>query len=131
MPSSSSNSESLVADSVLAAGAEAPAASPRPRPSWFAPLGVRAVWVQAAKVALPVGLLQDCINQGDFWLRGEFTGPVIAKSLLTPLVTLTVGLLAAASTCRCLLDEGRRTSPPQPVRDIDNREAAGGRRLQQ
>lgn len=84
---------------MLAAGAEAPAAPPR-RGSWLAPFAVRSVWLRAARVALPVGLLQDCINQGDFWLRGEFTTPVVTKSLLTPVVTLGVALLAAASTWR-------------------------------
>ncbi|HYC73033.1 MAG TPA: hypothetical protein VEB66_17615 [Opitutaceae bacterium] len=70
--------------------------------SWLAPLARRAVWARAAKVALPVGLLQDCINQGDFWLRGEFTPTVVAKSLLTPVVTLAVALFAAASTYRLI-----------------------------
>lgn len=89
--------------------------------SWLAPFALRAVWSRAALVSLPVGLLQVGINQGEYWLRGELTAAVISRSLLTPLVTLTVALLAAASTYRCAMDDGRwmksstlRSSPALP-----------------
>lgn len=59
-----------------------------------------AVWLGAAKVALPIGLLQVCINQGDAWLAGRVTATVLAKSLLTPAVTLAVAVLSAAAAWR-------------------------------
>lgn len=86
------------------------ARAPAGAPSWLAPLAVRAVWLRAAKVALPVGVLQACINQGEFWVRGEFTAGVITRSLLTPVISLTVGLLAAASTYRLI---GGDTAAPK------------------
>ena len=69
-------------------------------PNWFSTLAARALWWRAARIALPVGLLQDCINQGDHWLRGDFSREVVAKSLLTPCVTLAVAFISAASTHR-------------------------------
>jgi len=69
-------------------------------PGWLETLAARPVWWRAARIALPVGLLQDCINQGDHWLRGDFSREVVAKSLLTPCVTLAVAFISAASTHR-------------------------------
>ena len=59
-------------------------------PGWLETLAARPIWWRAVRVALPVGLLQACINQGDHWLRGDFSTEVVAKSLLTPCVTLAV-----------------------------------------
>ncbi len=56
------------------------------------------VWRKAAPIGLSVGILQAIINQGSHWLDGEFTPPVIIRSILTPIVTLTVSLLSAAAT---------------------------------
>lgn len=76
----------------------APFSSPHSR--WFAPLREPAVWRGAAKVATPVALLQVAINQGDAWLEGRVTNAVLAKTLLTPLVTLIVAVLSAAAAWR-------------------------------
>ncbi|HLP25172.1 MAG TPA: hypothetical protein VK477_05820 [Acidobacteriota bacterium] len=75
-----------------------PATAPSAR--WFAPLREPAVWLGAAKVALPIGLLQVVINQGDAWLTGHVTAGVLAKTLLTPAVTLVVAVLSAAAAWR-------------------------------
>lgn len=48
------------------------------------------MWLGAVKVAVPVAILQVAINQGDAWLSGHVTSAVLAKSLLTPLVTISV-----------------------------------------
>lgn len=69
-------------------------------PSWLEVLAARSLWWRAARIALPVGLLQACINQGDHWLQGDFSRTVVAKSLLTPCVTLAVAFISAASTSR-------------------------------
>ncbi|MBI2517816.1 MAG: hypothetical protein HYV95_13010 [Opitutae bacterium] len=61
---------------------------------------LRAVWLRAARFSLPVGLLQVAINQGDHWLHGQVTPVVLAKSLLTPLVTYSVALCTAIATYR-------------------------------
>jgi hypothetical protein len=67
---------------------------------WFAPLREPAVWLGAAKVAAPVALLQVAINQGDAWLAGHVTSAVLAKTLLTPAVTLAVAVLSATAAWR-------------------------------
>jgi hypothetical protein len=76
--------------------------------SWLAAFAVRSVWLRAAKITVPVGLLQIGINQGDYWLRGAVTPVVLAKTVLTPCVTYAVALFAAASTYRQL-----HLRPPQ------------------
>lgn len=78
--------------------AAAPASTSAAR--WLAPLREPAVWLGAVKVAVPVALLQIAINQGDHLLRGEITRAVLAKTLLTPAVTLTVAVLSAATAWR-------------------------------
>jgi len=69
-------------------------------PGWLETLAARTLWWRAARIAVPVGLLQDCINQGDHWLKGDFSTIVVAKSLLTPWVTLAVAFVSAALTYR-------------------------------
>jgi hypothetical protein len=54
--------------------------------------------LRACKIGLVVGLVQVAINQGDRWLGLSIDGPVIAKTVLTPLVTLGVAWLSAADT---------------------------------
>jgi hypothetical protein len=63
-------------------------------------LATRSLWWRAARIALPVGLLQASINQGDHWMRGDFSTAVVAKSLLTPLVTFLVAFTSAVLTAR-------------------------------
>lgn len=79
-----------------------PSAAPNSTSSlrWSAPLREPAVWLGATKVAAPVALLQVAINQGDAWLAGRVTSAVLAKSLLTPAVTLAVAVLSAAAAWR-------------------------------
>ena len=73
---------------------------PSPSPGWLEVLAARSLWWRAARIALPVGLVQDCINQGDHWLQGDFSTVVVAKSLLTPCVAFAVALISAANTTR-------------------------------
>jgi hypothetical protein len=63
---------------------------------------VRAVWLRAARISVPVGLLQVALNQGDHWLHGHVTGAILAKTLLTPVVTYSVALVTAVATYRQL-----------------------------
>ncbi len=56
------------------------------------------IWGRAATLGLSVGLLQVAINQGDAWLGHQVTRGVIIKSILSPLVTLSVALISAART---------------------------------
>lgn len=57
-----------------------------------------AVWRKAAPIGLTVGLIQVVINQGDHWLHHEVTNAVIIKSILSPLVTLSVAVASAIAT---------------------------------
>jgi len=51
---------------------------------------------RALKVGLSVGLLQAAISQGDLWWKGEVTAGVVAKTILSPLVTFTVVLMTGS-----------------------------------
>lgn len=65
---------------------------------WHAAFRQRSVWSRAAVVGLPVGCLQAIINQGDIWWHHHANGLVIAKTVISPLVTFSVALLSAAAT---------------------------------
>jgi len=68
------------------------------RALWAMALRQRSVWLRAAKVGLPIGCLQSIINQGDVWWSGQATGLTLAKTIISPLVTFSVALIAAAGT---------------------------------
>ena len=68
------------------------------RPGWREAFLAGSVWSRALRIGLPVGLLQAVINQGDHWLAHEFTAGVLAKSVLSPALSLSIALTAAAST---------------------------------
>jgi hypothetical protein len=64
--------------------------------SWLEALQDRAVWSRALRWGAPVGLLQAVINQGDFWMNHAVDGAVLAKTIISPLVTISVALISAA-----------------------------------
>jgi hypothetical protein len=68
--------------------------------TWRQILAVPTLWWRAARIAVPVGLVQVMINQGDHLFRGEITPAVVAKSLLTPTVTFLVAFVSAVLTAR-------------------------------
>jgi hypothetical protein len=63
---------------------------------WLQALGCSAVWRRAAKWGIPIGILQALINQGDFWMSHAVNSAVVAKTIVSPLVTFSVALLSAA-----------------------------------
>ncbi|HEY1170885.1 MAG TPA: hypothetical protein VGH19_05900 [Verrucomicrobiae bacterium] len=65
---------------------------------WLAALRQRVVWMRVLKVGLPVGILQSIINQGDVWYHHQATGLTLFKTIVSPLVTSSVALVAAAAT---------------------------------
>lgn len=70
--------------------------SRRQRSQWAEALIQPTVWRCASVFGLPIGLLQAVLNQGDLWLRHAVNGAVIAKTIISPLVTFTVALISAA-----------------------------------
>lgn len=86
-----------------------PASFP-PRP-WGCCLRSPVVWRQAVRFGLPVGLLQAALNQGDLWLHQQVTPIVVAKTVVSPLLSLAVALLATAATHRRIQPPH---SPPTP-----------------
>ncbi len=71
-----------------------------PRPAsnvWIHSLARAAVWRSALPIGLAVGLAQVVVNQGDHWWRGEITTGVILKTILAPLLSLSVAVLSAAN----------------------------------
>lgn len=67
-------------------------------PSLLHALACGEVWRRAAPIGLSVGLFQAALNQGDHWLNHQVTTAVVIKTLLSPLITLSVALLSAAAT---------------------------------
>jgi hypothetical protein len=65
---------------------------------WLAAIRQRVVWMRVLKVGLPVGILQSIINQGDVWYHHQATGLTLAKTIISPIVTSSVALVAAAAT---------------------------------
>ena len=68
------------------------------RALWRQAFRQRSVWLRAVKLGLTVGFLQATINQGDHWLRGEFTRVVVIKSIISPIIGFTLVLFSAAET---------------------------------
>jgi len=68
------------------------------RDLWRQAFGQRSVWLRAAKLGLSAGFLQASINQGDHWLRGEFSHAVVIKSIVSPVIGFTLVLISAAQT---------------------------------
>ena len=68
------------------------------RALWRQAFRQRSVWLRAVKLGLTAGFLQASINQGDHWLRGEFSPSVVIKSIVSPLIGFTLVLVSAAET---------------------------------
>jgi hypothetical protein len=56
------------------------------------------VWRRAILVGLPVGILQAVINQGDRWWHLSIDHAVVAKTIISLLVTFSVALISVAAT---------------------------------
>ncbi len=54
------------------------------------------VWRRSLMIGLPVGAVQIMVNQGDHWLRMQVSTVVVIKTLVTPLIGVSVALLSAA-----------------------------------
>ena len=49
-------------------------------------------------MGLPVGCLQALLNQGDLWWHHRVDAIVLAKTILSPLVTFSVAVISCAAT---------------------------------
>ncbi len=56
------------------------------------------VWRRTLMLGLPVGLLQAALNQGDHWWRHEFGALVVAKSILSPLLSCSIAFASSIAT---------------------------------
>jgi len=65
---------------------------------WFTACRSRSVCARTAKLGLSVGVLQAVLNQGDKWLDRSADSTVIAKSIISPLLTFSVAFVSAAAT---------------------------------
>lgn len=63
---------------------------------WIEALSQKEVWLRAARLGLPIGLLQALINQGDVWLNHAVDSSTVTKTILSPLITFSVALFSAA-----------------------------------
>ena len=65
---------------------------------WRQALRQRAVWLRACKLGLTAGCVQAAVNQGDIWLHHAENAEVIAKTILSPVISFALVLVAAAET---------------------------------
>lgn len=72
---------------------------------FFVALWSRDVWLRATPIGLVVGLCQAALHQGSHWVHGHITGEVIAKTILSPLISLGVSIFSAAAV------QARHTTP--------------------
>jgi hypothetical protein len=56
------------------------------------------VWRRTLLLGLPVGLLQAVLNQGDHWWRHQVDAVVVAKTILSPLLSCSIAFVSAAAT---------------------------------
>lgn len=56
------------------------------------------VWRRTLLLGLPVGVLQAALNQGDHWWQHQIDAAVIAKTILSPLLSCTIAFLSAVAT---------------------------------
>ncbi len=68
------------------------------RTLWLLALRERGGWARAVKFGLTTGLLQGAVNQGVHRLRHKVGMTVIAKTIMSPLMGLTLGLFTSAAT---------------------------------
>jgi hypothetical protein len=68
------------------------------RELWLLALRQRSVWGRAFKFGFTVGLLQAVVNQGDHWWRHEVGAGVVVKTIVSPLIGLTLVLFTSAAT---------------------------------
>ena len=65
---------------------------------WRTALLQRSVLLRAVKLGFTTGLLQAAVNQGDRWLAQTVDGPVVIKTIVSPLIGFTLVLVSAAAT---------------------------------
>jgi len=63
---------------------------------WKQALTHGGVWRRSLIVGLTVGAIQVLVNQGDHWLHGRVDGTLVVKTLITPLIGLSVALFSCA-----------------------------------
>jgi hypothetical protein len=49
-------------------------------------------------LGLPVGLMQAALNQGDHWWRHNVDTLIVAKSILSPLLSCSIAFASAVAT---------------------------------
>jgi H+/Cl- antiporter ClcA len=64
---------------------------------WISALRQASVWKRAATLGLSVGLFQAALNQGDYWVNDTVSASIVAKTIISPLITFSVALASAAS----------------------------------
>lgn len=67
-----------------------------PQATWRHALTQRAVWRRSLIIGLSVGAVQIAVNQGDVWLHHEISLRLVVKTLVTPLIAISVALFSGA-----------------------------------
>jgi hypothetical protein len=63
---------------------------------WWQVLRQVALWRRCLVIGGLVGFLQVAVNQGDVWLGGTVDGVVMLKTIVSPLIAITVAVVSAA-----------------------------------
>jgi len=54
-------------------------------------------WRRTLLLGLPIGLLQVALNQGDHWWRHQVDAAVVAKSILSPLLSCSIAFASSVT----------------------------------
>ncbi len=63
---------------------------------WGEALASWPVWRRSLIIGLVVGLMQIAVNQGDLWVRLQISPTLILKTLVTPMIAISVALFSSA-----------------------------------
>lgn len=70
----------------------------RQQQAWVSAAMSGRVWRRSIRLGLPVGMLQVMVNHGDTFMRHAAVSETFIKSILSPLLSISVAWVAAAAT---------------------------------
>ncbi len=65
-------------------------------PLWGEALSSWPVWRRSLIIGLVVGFIQIAVNQGDLWVRLQISSTLILKTMVTPMIAISVALFSSA-----------------------------------
>lgn len=84
-------------------------------PLWGEALTSWPVWRRSLTIGLLIGFVQIAVNQGDLWVRLQISSTLILKTLVTPMIAISVALFSSAGAYVELSRREFSTGDPEGV----------------